>query len=47
MTRKGKALLTLYKISRITTNGLKKAVQDGTITESEYTEITGEAYNEQ
>lgn len=45
MSKKAKAILTLYKTKRITLEGVKKAVKDGIITEGEYKEITGEVYS--
>lgn len=44
MTKKAKAILTLYRAKRITLDGVKKAVKDGIITETEYKEIAGEIY---
>ena len=44
MSTKAKAIKTLYKAKRIDLNGVKQAVVNGIITESEYTEITGEQY---
>ena len=45
MRKQAKAILTLYKTKRITLEGVKKAVEDGIITEGEYKEITGEVYS--
>lgn len=45
MSAKAKAVLTLYRAHRITICGVKKAVSDGLITETEYARITGEAYD--
>ena len=42
MSARAKALANLYRRNKITIEGLKKAVNDGTITANEYTEITGE-----
>ena len=44
MNAKAKAIKTLYQAKRITTDGVKQAVKNGVITESEYTEITGAVY---
>ena len=44
MTAKAKAIRTLYRAKRITKDGVKQAVIDGVISETEYKEITGEAY---
>ena len=44
MSAKAKAIKTLYQAKRITTDGVKQAVVNGIITESEYTEITGTSY---
>lgn len=44
MSAKAKAIRTLYRAKRISIEGVKKAVTDGVITETEYKEITGEAY---
>ena len=43
MTAKAKAIKTLYKAKRIALEGVRQAVKDGVITESEYAEITGNA----
>ena len=45
MSARAKAIRTLYRAKRITKDGVKQAVMDGIITESEYAEITGEAYS--
>ena len=42
---RAKAIRTLYRAKRITVEGVKQAVNDGIITEAEYTEITGKEYN--
>jgi hypothetical protein len=44
MSAKAKAIKTLYRAKRITLEGVKQAVIDGIITETEYTEITGKEY---
>ena len=44
MSAKAKAIKTLYKTTRITLDGVKKAVADGIITEAEFKEITGENF---
>ena len=44
MSAKAKAIKTLYNANRITLDGVKQSVKDGIITETEYKEITGEAY---
>lgn len=44
MSIKAKAIRTLYRAERITLDGVKQAVEDGIITGSEYTEITGKEY---
>lgn len=44
MSAKAKAIKTLFKAKRITLDGVKRAVKDGIITETEYKEITGEAH---
>ncbi len=44
MTVKARAIYTLYRTKRITLDGVKKAVKDGVITETEFAKITGEAY---
>ena len=42
MSKKAKALWTLYKMGRITKAALKKAAEDGLLTEEEFAIITGE-----
>lgn len=44
MSKKAKAIQTLYKTKRITLDGVKKAVADGIITEGEFKSITGTYY---
>ena len=44
MSVKAKAIKTLYRMKRITIEGVKQAVVDGLITADEFKEITGEAY---
>lgn len=44
MSVKAKAIRTLYRMKRITIEGVRQAVVDGLITAEEYAEITGEAY---
>lgn len=46
MSNRAKTLQNLYKRHKVTIEGLRKAVQDGTITPEEYLEITGEVYPE-
>ncbi|MCQ2439441.1 MAG: XkdX family protein [Oscillospiraceae bacterium] len=46
MSAKAKAINTLYKRGKITKDGVRKAVEDGVITEAEYMEIVGEPYME-
>lgn len=41
MSTKAKAIKTLFKAKRITLDGVKQALSDGLITESEYEEIIG------
>lgn len=44
MSAKAKAIRTLYRMKRITIEGVRQAVEDGLITAEEYREITGEEY---
>lgn len=44
MNEKAKAIQTLYRAKRISIEGVKKAVTEGIITETEYKEITGADY---
>lgn len=44
MTAKAKAIRTLYRAKRITIDGVKQAVADGIITETEYQQITGNKF---
>lgn len=44
MSVKAKAIRTLYRAKRITIDGVRRAVVDGLIAESEYKMITGEEY---
>lgn len=44
MSAKAKAINTLYRVKRITIEGVRQAVADGLITEDEYKTITGEDY---
>lgn len=44
MSTQAKAIRTLYRMGRITIAGVRQAVVDVLITESEYQKITGEAY---
>lgn len=44
MSEKAKAIRTLYKVKRITVEGVKQAVANGIITKEEYKEITGNDY---
>ena len=44
MSDKAKAIQTLYRMGRITTDGVRQAVRDRFITPDEYTLIVGEKY---
>lgn len=44
MSIKAKALQGLYRRGKVTAAGLRKAVEDTTITADEYKSITGEEY---
>ena len=44
MSAKAKAIKTLYRAKRIDIDGVRQAVTDGIITETEYTLITGECF---
>jgi hypothetical protein len=44
MSNMARAFQVLYRMHRVTLDGLNKAVSDGLITSEEYQEITGEAY---
>lgn len=44
MSAKAKAIRTLYRMKRITIDGMRQAVEDGVITPAEFETITGEAY---
>lgn len=44
MSTKAKAIRTLYRMKRITIDGVRQAVIDGLITVEEFEEITGEVY---
>ena len=44
MSAKAKAINTLYRMKRITIEGVRQAVADGVITPAEFKEITGEVY---
>lgn len=44
MSVRAKAIQTLYRVKRITIEGMKQAVADKIITAAEYEKITGEAY---
>lgn len=44
MSAKARAIRTLYRAKRIAIDGVKQAVVDGLINESEYKEITGRDY---
>lgn len=41
MSKKAKAFLTLYRMGRVTKEALRKAVNDGVLTEEEYSLIVG------
>lgn len=42
MSEKAKAIKALYRLKKITLNGVKQAVKLGIISEAEYTMIIGE-----
>lgn len=42
MSKKAKAMMTLYRMGRVTEEGLRKAVNAGVLTEEEYSLIVGE-----
>lgn len=44
MSLKAKLLQRLYLAGRVGISGLRKAVEDSTITAGEYAEITGDGY---
>ena len=44
MSAKAKAINTLYRMKRITIDGVREAVVNGLITEAEFKLITGEDY---
>ena len=44
MSAKAKAIRTLYRMKRITIDGVRQAVVDELITVEEFEEITGEVY---
>lgn len=44
MSAKAKAINTLYRVKRITIEGVRQAVADGLITKDEYKTITGKDY---
>lgn len=44
MSTKAKAIRTLYRMKRITLDGVRQAVEDGVITPAEFEQITGEVY---
>lgn len=44
MSVRAKAMATLYRLKRVSKEGLQQAVNDGIITSAEYQQITGEAY---
>lgn len=44
MSVKAKAIQTLYRVKRITIEGMKQAVVDKIITAAEYKKITGKEY---
>ena len=41
MSKRANAFLTLYKMGRVTEAALRKAVDDGLLTEEEFAQITG------
>ena len=41
MSAKAKVLAMLYRKGKVTKEGLRKALEDGVITDSEYLEIAG------
>lgn len=46
MSARARALANLYRRNKVTKDGLKRAVADGVITNTEYREITGEEYQQ-
>lgn len=44
MSAKARAIRTLYRVKRITIEGVRQAVEDGLITADEFQKIAGEAY---
>lgn len=44
MSSKAKAMRTLYRMGKVTEDGLREAVADGVITPEEFKEITGREY---
>lgn len=46
MSAKAKAIRTLYRMKRITIEGVKQAVVDNIITAEEFKEITGGVYED-
>ena len=44
MSTEAKAIRTLYRMKRITIDGVRQAVVDGLITPAEFEEITGTEY---
>ena len=44
MSNRAKTLQNLYKRHKVTIEGLRRAVEDGTITPAEFEEITGIPY---
>lgn len=44
MSAKAKAIRTLYRMKRITLEGVRRAVEDNIITTDEFYKITGEIY---
>ena len=44
MNTKAKAIRTLYRAKRITIEGVRQAVVDGLITQTDFEEITGQTY---
>ena len=46
MSTKAKAIRNLYRMGRISLEGVRQAVHDNIITKEEYELITGEAFTE-
>lgn len=46
MSTKAKAIRTLYRMKRITIDGVRQSVEDGFVTPAEFEKITGETYSQ-